>query len=217
MRGQGKRPMSEIAEYERRISFALERISRGVETLTSRPAAPEAGTVEEEAVETQPEPAPEPQPEAAPEAAPEIPAVLARAAEQQAAAAAQAEIARLTEALEAERTANAQLSERVRAIREKQETMVSAMEKRLAQTMKSYEAAQVEIARLRRVNKDLSTVNAEFMESGTSPAAHLINRAAMAELEALRAARASEAAEIEEVLGAIEPLLAAKETGAEHA
>lgn len=215
MRGQGKRPMSEIAEYERRISFALERISRGVETLTSRPAAPEAGTVEEEAVETVVIEAPAPEPQ--PEAAPEIPAVLARAAEQQAAAAAQAEIARLTEALEAERTANAQLSERVRAIREKQETMVSAMEKRLAQTMKSYEAAQVEIARLRRVNKDLSTVNAEFMESGTSPAAHLINRAAMAELEALRAARASEAAEIEEVLGAIEPLLAAKETGAEHA
>lgn len=216
MRGQGKRPMSEIAEYERRISFALERISRGVETLTSRPAAPEAVAQEGgEAVEAAP--APELAPEPAPEPAPEIPAVLARAADQQAAAAAQAEIARLTEALEAERTANAQLSERVRAIREKQETMVSAMEKRLAQTMKSYEAAQVEIGRLKRVNKDLSTVNAEFMDSGNSPAAHLINRAAMAELEALRAARASEAAEIEEVLGAIEPLLAARETGAEHA
>ena len=31
--------MTELAEYERRIAYALERIGRGVDVLTSRPAA----------------------------------------------------------------------------------------------------------------------------------------------------------------------------------
>jgi len=170
--------MTDIAEYERRISFALERIARGVETLTAGGGV----SISESLVV-------------------EVPEDDASAAE----------IAELRDALEAERTANAQLSERVRAIREKQETTLSTMEKRLAQATRSYEGAQVELARLKRANADLSDANRALVEAGNDLAPHLINRALQSELESLRAARAAEVAELGDILDSIEPLIEAQE------
>ena len=214
--------MTEIAEYERRIAFALDRIGRGVEALLARPVAeplapepePEAELPAEAAAETPveipaevvAEPAPAPEPEAP--ARPPMPAALERAAAMGAALAGAdpAELARLREALESERMANAQLSERVRAIREKQETTLSALEKRLATATRSLETAQTEVTRLKRANLDLAEANRALIEAGNEPAPHLINRAMQAELEALRAARAEEAAELAEILGGLAPL-----------
>jgi hypothetical protein len=190
--------MTEIAEYERRISFALDRIGRGVEALLARPVAEP--------------PAPEPEPEPESDVGTEAPAALPVAepvAEAPAAAGADpAELARLHEALDSEREANAQLSERVRAIREKQETTLSAMEKRLATATKALETAQSEVNRLKRANLDLAEANQALIKAGNDPAPHLINRAMQAELEALRAARAGEAAELAEILGTLAPLFA---------
>ncbi|RWR53074.1 hypothetical protein EOW65_01005 [Sinirhodobacter ferrireducens] len=186
--------MTEIAEYERRISFALDRIGRGVEALLARPVAEP--------------PVPEPEPDVGTEAPAALPVAEPVAEAPAPAGADPAELARLHEALDSEREANAQLSERVRAIREKQETTLSAMEKRLATATKALETAQSEVNRLKRANLDLAEANQALIEAGNDPAPHLINRAMQAELEALRAARAGEAAELAEILGTLAPIFA---------
>lgn len=165
--------MSDIAEYERRISYALERIGRGVELLAARPPA------------------------APPQALSTDPAIEA------------AELTLLRDALAAERQANAQLSERVHAIREKQETTLATLERKLAQTARSLEAAQAEAARLQRANADLAAANRALLEAAGGVEPHLVNRALQAELEGLRAARAAELAELNDILGTLEPILGA--------
>ncbi|NEY89244.1 hypothetical protein [Tabrizicola oligotrophica] len=107
------------------------------------------------------------------------------------------ELARLTEALDEERMANAQLNERVRVLREREiagQGSAEAVEELQAQL-----AAQIdEIATLRRV----------LAEAGK-------------EIAALRAARSAEAAELAEVVAALEPLVTEATTeattGATHA
>ncbi len=175
--------MTELAEYERRIAFALERIGRGTETLIERrhPVA--------EPVVALPEPAPE--------AGPDSPEMI------------DPEVLELREMLEAERMANAQLTERVRAIREKQETTLSALERRLAQATRAFEATQAEASRLKRANAELAEANRMLVDAGGDVAPHLVNRAMQAELEALRAARAWEVSELAEIIGGLEPIVAA--------
>lgn len=117
--------------------------------------------------------------------------------------------AELREALEAERAANAQLTERVRAIKEKQETMVGALEKKVARLTAQLDAAGLELQRHKRLNADLAEANRALSEAAreglTEP--HLINRSMMTELEALRVARATEVAEIDEILSELKPLI----------
>lgn len=160
--------MSEIADYERRITAALERIGRGIDGL--RAAAP-AGAAPADA----------------------------DAGEAEA----------LREALEAERAANAQLTERVRAIKEKQETMVSALEKKVARLTHQLEAASLDMQRQKRVNAQLADTVQSLRAAAAegSAEAHLIDKAMHAELEALRAARAAEMAEMEEILQELKPML----------
>ncbi len=97
------------------------------------------------------------------------------------------EIARLTEALDEERMANAQLNERVRVLHERATQGASEADEGLQAQL----AAQAdEIATLRRV----------LAEAGK-------------EIASLRAARAAEAAELAEVVAALDPLV----KDAEHA
>lgn len=237
--------MTEIAELERRISFALERIGRGVEGMVERQAlalsqaraeavaaveaaaeasaeaqaaieaavaqaaaaqaaaeAAQEAAVAQEAAALAEVPAPEALPAAEPAAEPEPEPAPASAV-------APGELAELREALDAERMANAQLSERVRAIREKQETTLSALEKRLAQATRAFEAVQAEATRLKRANADLVETNRALVEAAGDVPAHLVNRAMQAELEALRAARAWETAELSDIIAGLEPLVAA--------
>ncbi|MFP1645714.1 hypothetical protein [Pontitalea aquivivens] len=187
--------MSDIAEYERRISFALERIGRGVDALAARPL-------------TAPEPVAEPVAEVVAEA------VTGPAALPQPDADSAAELVRLHAALEAERSANARLSDRVRAIRDKQETTLSALERRLAQASRALEVAEAEAARLKQANADLAAANRALLDAAERVEPHLVNRALQAELEGLRAARAAELAELNDILGTLEPILASAEAGA---
>ena len=91
------------------------------------------------------------------------------------------EIARLTEALDEDRMANAQLNERVRVLHERATTGASEADEGLQAQL----AAQAdEIATLRRV----------LAEAGK-------------EITSLRAARAAEAAELAEVVAALDPLV----------
>ena len=129
--------MQNIAELERRITAAMERISKGVDAKTAAETAALGNT------------------------------------------ALQDEIARLTEALDEERMANAQLNERVRVLHDKgAETGGEDLTAQIA-------AQAAEIAELRRV----------LAGAGD-------------EIAALRAARAAEAAEVAAIAAALEPLVA---------
>ncbi|MFN6951655.1 MAG: hypothetical protein ACK4NE_03560 [Albidovulum sp.] len=120
-----------------------------------------------------------------------------------------AEIARLTEALEAERAVNAQLTERVRAIKEKQETMIGALERKVERLTAQIDAADAEIRRLKRLGDDLTETNRALTAAVASGVADpsLVNRALMSELESLRGQRAAEIAEMDAILAELKPLI----------
>lgn len=111
--------------------------------------------------------------------------------------------------LEAERMANAQLEERVRAIKEKQETTVKGLEAEVARLRAAVESRDGELQRIKIVNEELRRSNQALRDANARGVAdpHLVNKSMMTELESLRAQRAAERAEIEEILATIEPVL----------
>lgn len=115
----------------------------------------------------------------------------------------------LRQALEEEQEANAQLNERVRDLGERQDRALEALEAKAQQAAKRMEAIDLELQRLRRANTQLSeacdALRAANAEGVGDP--HLINKAMMAELEALRAMRQAERAEADEIIAALTPLL----------
>lgn len=125
--------------------------------------------------------------------------------------------AALREALESERAANAQLVERVRAIKEKQDSTIGKLERRVAKLTRQLEAGGADAAKLRRANMQLSEASQALREAMAAglPEPHLINKAMLAELEALRALRASDAAEMEEILAELQPFLTPQPESAE--
>ena len=160
--------MSDIAELERRIMAALERIGTGVDGLTVSAVASEPVVADDNG-----------------------------------------EAAALKEALEAEKLANAQLEERVSAIKQKQETTVTEMQeqiKTLTTDMSKHEADAKKLlhvnAQLRESNDALRAAN----ESGVGDA-HLINKAMQTELESLRTTRKADMAELETIMNELKPLM----------
>ncbi|SHH14451.1 hypothetical protein [Marivita hallyeonensis] len=120
------------------------------------------------------------------------------------------EVARLKEALEDEKLANAQLEERVRKLHESHRDELEAARASAAPGV-DVSALDLEMQRLRQSNEMLRATNEELRsalaENVGEP--HLINKAMLAELEGLRAARAVESAETQAVLASLEPLLEA--------
>ena len=123
------------------------------------------------------------------------------------------EIARLTAALDEERTANAQLEERVRTIKAKQDGTVEVLAGEVERLRGLLATEEQAVARLARVNAELRSNNGALREAIQRGVAepHLVNKSMMAELEALRAAQGADRAELDAVLGEIEALVA--ETG----
>lgn len=162
--------MGEIAEFERRITVALERIGTGINRLADPLTPPSAPTSAESA---------------------------------------SAEQAALREALAEEKTANAQLNERLRAVKEQDAAKVAEHEARIEAMTRQIEAQGLETKRLRRASiqlrENLRALRSAQAESLADP--HLINRAMLSELEALRATRNSETAEMDEILAQLAPLL----------
>jgi hypothetical protein len=119
------------------------------------------------------------------------------------------DVVALQDALEAERTANAQLTERVRAIKDKQETMVAALERNVARLTQQLDAQGRELQRQKRLNGQMMDTNRALSDAArtgvTEP--HLVNKAMMTELEALRASRAADVAEMDEILSELKPLI----------
>jgi len=111
--------------------------------------------------------------------------------------------------LEAERVANQQLEERVRAIKEKQETMVARLESEVADLRAALQTRDAEVQQMRSVNDALRESNADLRDANAQGLAepHLVNKSMMSELESLRAQRAADRTEIEDILATLDPVL----------
>lgn len=120
------------------------------------------------------------------------------------------ELARLREELETERTANAQLSERLKAIKERDGSARRDAEARIEAMTRQLDLQGLEMARMKKVTAQLRDSLRALTDAavGAVPEPHLINKAMLTELEALRALRQIEANELEEVLSALAPLTA---------
>ncbi|WP_116598563.1 hypothetical protein [Primorskyibacter marinus] len=119
------------------------------------------------------------------------------------------DMARLQDALENERQANAKLEDRVRAIHEKQQGEVHALRAELESKRAAAEQIDRDLQRLRKANdllRDSNDALRRALEDGVADTG-LIDTAMLAELEGLRATRAAETAENRAVLAALEPLL----------
>lgn len=119
------------------------------------------------------------------------------------------EVIGLRAALEDERTANAQLEERVLAIKQKQDGTVRSLSGEVERLRGLLETEEAAIARLTRVNAELRANNAALREAIAEGVAepHLVNKAMMAELDALRAAQSADRTEVDAVLGEVSRLI----------
>ncbi|WP_084862259.1 hypothetical protein [Salibaculum halophilum] len=188
--------MSEIAQFETRISAALDRIRVAAEAAS---AGADAG----------PDIVPEPDPEGQAGRDADQPATPEADAAPEAAAAPEADVEDLRRQLDEERTANAQLEERVKTLKHRQDGKLTELENAVAAGRKRAAKMDRQLQRLRQVNAELRQINDQLrqaVEAGISEP-HLVNKAMMAELEALRATREADAAEIDAILGELRPIL----------
>lgn len=117
------------------------------------------------------------------------------------------------EELESERLLNAQLSERVRVLKEKQDSMVGALQDKVNSLVEQLDSLGVEYQRLKKSaialrenNRVLrEALEQDMQEQGSD--AHLINKSMMAELDALRTHRLAESAEMDELIAELRPLV----------
>lgn len=231
--------MDNIAELERRITAALVKIDQGIEAYASVQEA-KLGALAQTVADTKAEA--DQQIAAAEQAAANAALDAAAAAELAAEAAAtdaaqgmpvatladgvaEAEIARLNEALDEERFNVSQLHERLRAARQKEASLEqeagakAAFETEIARQSHLLEQQSVEMGRLKAAVTALRNELRHLREASLqgSVDVDMINASMVAELEAMRAERAAEAVELRELLAALDPLALVQEKGAENA
>jgi DNA repair ATPase RecN len=122
----------------------------------------------------------------------------------------------LRQALEDEQQANAQLSERVRVLADRQEEALRAMEEKANAAQQRVSALDIELQKLRKANQKLNEICTALRDANAEGVGepHLINKSMMAELESIRAMRSAEMAEADEIIAALTPLVnAAGQTG----
>ncbi|MFT6673993.1 MAG: chromosome segregation ATPase [Sulfitobacter sp.] len=124
-------------------------------------------------------------------------------------AAAAAPDPKMAQELADERTANAQLSERVQALKAKSDSEAAALRSELAEGQAHLAQLDLELQRVRRANQELSNACAALRDANAEGVgeAHLINKAMLAELEGMRAARAADIAESSAIIAALTPLV----------
>lgn len=117
--------------------------------------------------------------------------------------------AETAQALEDERTANAQLSERVRVLKTKSDAEMAQMRAQIEESEQRMAQLDVELQRVRQANKQLTDACSALIDANSEGVGepHLINKAMLAELEGLRAARAADVAESGAILAALTPLI----------
>lgn len=114
----------------------------------------------------------------------------------------------LKTALEEERTANAELVERVRALKERQDTQVATLTERVEAQRAQMAKLDAELQQLRASNVQLREMNTALREAVTKGLApELVDEAVAAEVEALHAQRSADAAEVDAILSELKPLI----------
>lgn len=111
--------------------------------------------------------------------------------------------------LDEERTVNAQLEERVKALKERQDKSLATLEQRVAAQKAQLAELDAELQRVQAANLELREVAAEMRTAliDETADATLINRAMLAELEAVRAAQYADRAEVDAILGELSAVL----------
>lgn len=119
------------------------------------------------------------------------------------------QIASLKEALEAEKIANAQLEERVAAIKDKQDTTIKDMGARIETLTAGLAQQEAESKRLIAVNAQLRESSDAQSETSQSAGDNVkqLNQDLQAELDALQATRKADLAELETIMSEIKPLI----------
>jgi chromosome segregation ATPase len=116
--------------------------------------------------------------------------------------------ASLQAALAEERASNAELVERVRILKERQDTQVASLTGRVESQRSQLMKLDAELQQLRASNVQLRDMNAKLRETvttGLSPELH--NDAVAAEVAALHAQRTADAAELDAILAELKPLI----------
>ncbi len=114
----------------------------------------------------------------------------------------------LQAALEQERAQNAELVERVRILKERQDTQVASLTLRAETQSKHLMKLDEELQQLRASNVQLREMNAKLRETVTTGLAPELHDAAVtAEIEALSAQRSADAAEVDAILEELKPLI----------
>lgn len=114
----------------------------------------------------------------------------------------------LQAALDDERATNAELVERVRVLKERQDTQVASLTGRVESQRAQLMKLDAELQQLRASNVELRDMNAKLREAvtkGLSPEVH--QAAVTAEITALHAQRSADAAELDAILAELKPLI----------
>jgi DNA repair exonuclease SbcCD ATPase subunit len=121
------------------------------------------------------------------------------------------ELAQLRAALEEEKTVSAQLEERIRGLREKQDAELAAVQQSGVAQRQATKELDDRLQRVTRTNQQLRENNRALREANQQAVGepHLINKSMLAELEALRASREVDQAEIGAMIATLRPLVAA--------
>lgn len=111
--------------------------------------------------------------------------------------------------LDEERMLTAQLNERLRAVKEKEAQSQQHFTAKLDQMSQLLDTQGAELKRMRNTTVQLREVLRILREASAQGLSdpHLVNRAMLAELEALRATRHTEVAELDEILAELAPLI----------
>lgn len=108
------------------------------------------------------------------------------------------EKARLAEALAAERDTNAQLTERIKALHERQLATMAPLEARVAELTRQVDEQALELQKAKAATIQLR----ETLRAGAAP-----ESAVASELASLKAARVVELAELDDILRELKPLI----------
>lgn len=115
----------------------------------------------------------------------------------------------LGDALEKERAANTELVARVAALKDRQDSHVATLTKRVEAQRDQLIKLDAELQSLRASNVQLREVNTQLREAVTSGLApELHNDAVQSEIAALHAQRSADAAEVDAILAELKPLIA---------
>lgn len=118
-------------------------------------------------------------------------------------------VAELMAELEAEKQAKAQLEERVKALKERQDTVVADLTAKVdaAKSQAVVFEEKLEDLRLRFVDLSESAQKLRIAAVSGVTEPDLINRAVMAELDAVKALRTAEAEEVGAILNELKPII----------